>query len=112
MVSKTDLLHQWIRGSEVGEGGDFSGAGSFSGSGSFIELLEDGIRANEIDRDTGKTIEEFMSVDPVTALPDESLDAVSRRMVSERVHRVIEVDKDTRLVGIVTTLDILDHISA
>lgn len=112
VVSKTDLLHQWIRGSEVSGGGDYSGAGSFSGSGSFIELLEDGIRANEIDRNTDKTIEEFMSVEPVTALPDESLDAVSRRMVSERVHRVIVVDKDSRLVGIVTTLDILDHISA
>ncbi|MCH7546967.1 MAG: CBS domain-containing protein [Planctomycetes bacterium] len=111
VVSKTDLLHQWIRGSEVSDGGDYSGAGSFASSGSFIELLEDGIRANEIDRNTDKTIEEFMSVEPVTAHPDESLDVISRRMVNERVHRVIVVDQDSRLVGIVTTLDILDHIS-
>lgn len=112
VVSKTDLLHQWIRGSEVSGGGDYSGAGSFSGSISFIELLEDGIRTEEINRSVDKTIEEFMSVDPVTALPEESLDVISRRMVNERVHRVIVVDKDLRLLGIVTTLDILDHLSA
>ena len=112
VVSKTDLLHQWIRGSEVSEGGDYSGAGSFSGSISFIELLEDGIRTEEINRSTDKTIEEFMSVDPVTAHPEESMDVISRRMVNERVHRVIVVDKDSRLLGIVTTLDILDHLSA
>ena len=87
VVSKTDLLHQWIRGSEVSGGGDYSRAGSFSGSSSFIELLEDGIRAEEIDRNVDKTIEEFMSVEPVTALPDESLDVISQRMVSERVQR-------------------------
>ena len=111
VVSKTDLLHQWIRGSEVSEAGEYSRVGSFSGSGSIIELLEDGIRTEEIDRNTDKAIEEFMSVDPVTALPEDSLDVISRRMVNERVHRVIVVDQDSRLLGIVTTLDILDHLS-
>lgn len=99
VVSKTDLLSRWIIGT------------SETGSSTFLELLDDGLRARDYVIDDQGTVEEFMSVDPVTTTPDKPITDVVRRMVSERVHRVIVVDDDMRLKGIVTTLDILKHIS-
>lgn len=99
VVSKTDLLHQWIHGSPNG------------GSSSLIELLEEGIRNDDLDIDLHETVDEFMSGDPVTASPEDSLTEVARRMVQERVHRVIVTDEKMRLLGIVTTLDVLKYIS-
>lgn len=99
VVSKTDLLHQWIRGSDE------------SYSGSFIELLEDGLRTVEHEMDTQDAIEAFMSVEPITVRPEEPIATVAKLMVRERVHRVIVTDEHRRLLGIVTTLDILKHIS-
>lgn len=99
VVSKTDLLSRWISGSRE------------TGSSSFLELLEDGLQIGEYVIDDQGRVEEFMSVDPVTTTPDKPITDIARRMVSERVHRVIVVDDDMRLKGIVTTLDILKHLS-
>lgn len=99
VVSKTDLLSQWMHGGED------------SGAGTFLELLEDGFTTEGFEINEQNTVEEFMSVDPVTALPDEPITEVARRMVRERVHRVIVVDENNRLKGIVTTLDILKHVT-
>lgn len=99
VVSKTDLLHRWIQGSAE------------AGSGTFLELLDDGMSAGEFERIDQSTVEEFMTVEPVTATPDEPLADITRRMVLERVHRVIVLGENRQLKGIVTTLDILKHIS-
>jgi CBS domain-containing protein len=106
VVSKTDLLHQWVRGGDRSR----SGGGGGGGVGSFVELLEDGL-GEGLEISDENTVEEFMSVDPVTARTDEPITAVAQRMVRERVHRVIVVDQDNRLRGIVTTLDILKRIA-
>lgn len=99
VVSKTDLLGRWISGTNE------------SGSSSFLELLEDGLQTGEYSIDDQGTVEEFMSVDPVTTTPDKPITDIARRMVSERVHRVIVVDENMRLKGIVTTLDILKYMA-
>jgi CBS domain-containing protein len=52
-------------------------------------------------------ITEFMTEDPVTARPDESLSAIAARMIDARVHRIIIVDPENRPIGIVTSLDML-----
>jgi len=56
-------------------------------------------------------VDEFMSEDPITASPDEPLSALARRMVEQRVHRVIVVDQQGFPVGVVTTLDMLKAMS-
>ena len=52
-------------------------------------------------------VSEFMNPEPVTATPDEPASAVARRMMDERVHRVIIVDGENHLLGILTSLDML-----
>jgi len=48
-----------------------------------------------------------MSIDPVTATPEETVATVARRLAEARVHRAIVVDPSRRPIGIVTTLDLL-----
>ncbi|TAH39656.1 MAG: CBS domain-containing protein [Planctomycetota bacterium] len=50
---------------------------------------------------------DFMSTDPVTACPDESVADVAHRMAEQGVHRLIIVDEELQPIGIVTTLDVL-----
>ncbi len=96
VVSKTDLLHRCLAG-PVG-----------SRPGSFFESLAEGVQTG-----TGLhpgelgTVEEFMSPEPVTASPDEPIVAVARRMADEGIHRVVVVDEQQHVLGIVTSLDLL-----
>ena len=48
-----------------------------------------------------------MSLDPVTAEPDEPVGLVALRMAEEQVHRAIVVDEQRRVIGVVTALDLL-----
>ena len=96
VVSRTDLLHRCVAG-PVG-----------SRPGSFFQSLAEGV---DPDVDFGPenlgTVEEFMSTDPVTATVDETIPVIAGRMAEQGVHRVIVVDDDDHVVGIVTTLDVL-----
>ena len=94
VVSKTDLLHRAVEG-PIG-----------SRRGTFLELLAEGLRDVASAESLGN-VEDFMTPEPVTAGPDEALAAVARRMASERVHRVVVVDKGRHVLGIVTSLDLL-----
>jgi CBS domain-containing protein len=96
VVSRTDLLHRCMDGPRG------------SGAESFFAALAQGLEGgSDIDPEELGTVEEFMSVDPVTARPDEPIAVVARRMAEERVHRVVVVDDEQHAIGMVTTLDLL-----
>ena len=98
VVSRTDLLHRCVEGSPGSTPGQFL---SRFGDGSAIAL----------DAEALGVVSDFMNADPITARPDESIAAVTRRMIDERVHRVIIVDEAGQLQGIVTSLDLLKLIA-
>jgi CBS domain-containing protein len=98
VVSRTDLLHQCVQG-PLGESSE-----------AFLEALASGTATTWQADDLG-TVGDFMSTTPVLASPDDPVDGIARRMVEERVHRVIIVDESRRCIGIVTTLDLIKALS-
>ena len=52
-------------------------------------------------------IERRMTRNPVTATPDMSIAEASNLMKQEKVHRLPVLDRDKKLVGIITEKDIL-----
>lgn len=97
VVSRTDLLHLLIEGSS-GRPPDAT----------FLDLIAaDSPSELSVDVEEMGTAEEFMTPEPVTVPLDEPITKIARRMAQERVHRVIVVDKDRRVMGVVTTLDLL-----
>ena len=95
VVSKTDLLHRCVEG-PLG-----------SRPGAFFQSRAAGL-ADGTDMDPHElgTVEEFMTTEPVTALPDESIGVVAHRMAEEHVHRVIVVNDEQHVLGILTSLDL------
>jgi len=55
---------------------------------------------------TGK-VEEYMTIDPVTATIDTPLVELARRMADVPIHRILVVDRLGRLVGIISSIDVL-----
>ena len=94
VVSKTDLLHQCVEG-PLG-----------SRPGSFLSSIAEGL-GGELDADALGTVADFMNAEPITARSHEPVEAVAYRMADERVHRIVVVDADGRLEGIVTSLDLV-----
>ena len=66
-----------------------------------------GVDGTDLDIEDLGVVEDFMSDDPVTARPEESVGVVAHRMAEERVHRVVVIDDRDQPIGIVTTLDLL-----
>ena len=82
IVSKTDLLRR------------------------YQQLLSLGSRTSK--KDLAAThLYEIMSPRVLTASPDDEVGTVARRMVASRFHRVIVTDSDNKIVGIVSSLDIM-----
>ena len=52
-------------------------------------------------------VEEFMTRDVVSVHEDTQLDKIVGSMVDARIHRLLVVDNQDRLIGIVTTIDVL-----
>ena len=94
VVSKTDLLHRCVRG-PVGTNG-----------GSFLTNLEEGLGAR-LEPDALGVVEDFMNTDSITAGPNDAIGDLARRMVEDRVHRIIIIDDQRHVLGIVTSLDLL-----
>lgn len=96
VVSRTDLVHRAVEG-PLG-----------SRPGSFFALLAEGadLQFGLAAEDLG-VVDDFMSIDPITASEDEPIETVARRMSEERVHRVIVTDNANHPIGIVTALDLL-----
>ena len=99
VISRTDLLR-----------GILEGAPGRRPDESFLELLSaDEASPFSIDFEEFGPADEWMTPDPVTAPLDAPLAALARAMTEERVHRVVVVDRDGRVAGMVTTLDLLAH---
>ncbi|MBL9031493.1 MAG: CBS domain-containing protein [Phycisphaerae bacterium] len=103
VVSKTDLVRRWLEGSE--EHDELAG---------LLASEEDDEERDEFDEDDDEpvrtadiAVEDFMSDDPITATPEETVGVVAKRMAESRVHRVIVVDGEFCPIGIVTSLDVL-----
>lgn len=57
-------------------------------------------------------VRDVMTPDPVVAHPEESIESVARRMMTDHIHRLPVVDEETgALVGIVTSLDLAGAIA-
>lgn len=98
VVSKTDLLHECLDS-------------SLRSDRSFFETLTNGFEDDEmteIDLETRDVVENFMSTEPITASPEEAVSTVARRMSEAHVHRVIVTDEIGCVIGIVSSLDIVD----
>ena len=54
-----------------------------------------------------RSVREFMTTDIVTVDEDTSLDKIVESMINAHVHRLLVLDKDRCLSGIVSTIDIL-----
>ena len=97
VVSKSDLLHYCLDGALRSDRSFFE---SLTG-----EFEDDELR--EIDVEEFGVVEDFMSPDPVTVLPQDSIPAVARRMSELGIHRVIVTGAEDRVEGIVSALDLL-----
>jgi CBS domain-containing protein len=60
---------------------------------------EDDAPANEVRR--------YMTADPVTVSPHESIGELAQKMVDAHIHRLIVVNEDNKPLGVVATTDIL-----
>ncbi len=96
VVSKTDLLQRCLDGPVDDPDGSF-----------FVALAEGTDDRSSFELQELGNVEEFMSAGPVTVLPTDSVNEVARRMVEDRIHRVIVTDEEQHLLGIVTSLDLL-----
>ena len=70
------------------------------------------LRAGKHEIDWNITAEDLVQGEPVTCFATDPVPTVARRMSQERVHRVVVVDADRRPVGIVTSMDLVDHYSS
>jgi CBS domain-containing protein len=96
VVSKTDLIHRALDG-PLGSAPE-----------TFFSALAGGLAdGTHLDPNDMGGVEDFMSLDPVTADPDEPVSVVARRMAEEGVHRAVVIDDRRHVIGVVTTLDIL-----
>jgi CBS domain-containing protein len=55
----------------------------------------------------GEQVADYMTKDPVTALPHTTIRELARMMIDAHIHRVIVVDRDQKPIGIVSSTDIL-----
>ncbi len=96
VVTKTDLIRRCSEGSPDAP------------PGSLFELLSDEAGEDtELIPEPLIVVEDFMSSDPLTVGPEDSVQSVARAMADARVHRAIVVDAEKHPVGIVTSLDLL-----
>jgi CBS domain-containing protein len=53
-------------------------------------------------------VADIMTEDVLTVVPDTPIAEIAERMARDRIHRVVVLDGD-KLVGIVTSIDLLSH---
>lgn len=56
-----------------------------------------------------KPVKDLMSKRPLTCNPDDKLETVMKKMERQQVRRVPVIDKDKRVVGIISEKDIVEH---
>lgn len=60
--------------------------------------------------DRASSVSELMSTDLVTMRSDESVDTAIALIADGTIHSVLVIDREERLVGIVTATDLLDYL--
>lgn len=95
VVSRTDLL-QWCVVGGLG-----------LGAGDLLPSLANRRGEGRRRPDDLGIVEDFMTEQPITCTADTPVTSVARRMAEDRVHRVIVLDEDGCLEGVVTSLDLL-----
>jgi CBS domain-containing protein len=95
VVSRTDLL-QWCVSGGLG-----------LGAGDLLPTLASGRVPRGTRPDDLGIVEDFMTEEAITCTADTPVAIVAKRMADERVHRVIVLDSDGCLEGVVTSLDVL-----
>lgn len=97
VVSRTDLLRRLLEGPAEARHDE-----------EWLDLLT-ADSASKVDIDAARlgVVDDVMTADPITARPDEKLAIVARRMADEKVHRIVVIDERRKVLGIVTTLDVL-----
>ena len=95
VVSRTDLLQWCVTG------------GLGLGAGDLLPTLAGGRAARGSRPDDLGIVEDFMTEDAITCTTDTPVAVIAKRMAEERVHRVIVLDDDGCLEGVVTSLDVL-----
>ncbi len=95
VVSRTDLLQWCVTG------------GLGLGAGDLLPTLANRKETRRSQVEDLGIVEDFMSEDPITCGADAAVASVARRMAEERVHRVIVLDEDGCLAGVVTSMDVL-----
>jgi CBS domain-containing protein len=68
------------------------------------QWLRDSLAEHDLAR---HTVGEFMTRNVATVVPEATLPAVAHEMVQHRVHRLPVVDKKGKLLGIISTMDVL-----
>jgi CBS domain-containing protein len=97
VVSKSDLIHRCVE--ELLDEGTGTMWSSASASDRIWEPYELGV------------VSDIMSSEPITATPDEPLADVAGRMAERRIHRVVVVDDEGLVTGVLTTLDVIGAIA-
>jgi CBS domain-containing protein len=100
VVSKTDLLQWCVKGGLGFGAGNLLVSLAESSSGTRLEAVDLGI------------VSDFMTSKPLTIKPGESLREAARLMAERHVHRLIVVDDNGCLQGIITSMDVLKAYAA
>lgn len=84
-------------------------AGAVCGVVSTLDLLRFGSEEPYVARDsTGQlTADDAATRELVTVGPDATVEEVARTMLAQHVHRVLVVDRDRELLGVISTFDLL-----
>jgi CBS domain-containing protein len=96
LVSKTDLIRQCLEGT-----------GNVLPAYLFETLGSTGAEEGEVTPETSVCVEDFMTLEPVTVMPETSLRELAAIMSSRRIHRLVVVDAGDKPVGIITSLDLI-----
>jgi len=61
----------------------------------------------EVEKLPTAAVSQFMTADPVTAVPTTPIRILARRMIDAHIHHIIVVDANQRPIGIVSSTDVL-----
>lgn len=101
VVSRTDLVRRCMQGD-----GERPPAYMFES----LEEQSGEDMEEDVEPEPPVCVDEFMSGEPDTVLPDAPLLDVARLLAEARIHRVVVVDEDDFPLGIITSLDLLGRL--
>jgi CBS domain-containing protein len=106
VISVRDLIDRYA---ENPDAHPRRGAGFFHLSSE--ETLDDDFEAFEVPEESEETAADLMTSEVYSVAPDAGLREIAREIVEHKVHRLLVKEKD-HYVGLISTLEILDSLSA